>query len=77
MKQFYYNQYNELQKDKQLDYSNMSFLKSMKNNYQNIEAIIKQYKLNFEKLKYFIDKMIYKILQNKDEKIPFCIKRII
>jgi len=77
MKQFYYNQYNELQKDKKLDYSNMSFLKSMKNNYQNIEAIIKQYKLNFEKLKYFIDKMIYKILKNKDEKIPFCIKRII
>ena len=77
MKQFYYNQYNQLQKDKNLDYSNMSFLKSMKNNYQNIEAIIKQYKINFEKIKYYIDKMIYKILLNKDEKIPFCIKKII
>ena len=77
MKQFYYNQYNQLQKDKNLDYSNMSFLKSMKNNYQNIEAIIKQYKINFEKIKYYIDKMIYKILINKDEKIPFCIKKII
>jgi len=77
MKQFYYNQYNQLQKDKKLDYSNMSFLKSMKNNYQNIEAIINQYKINIEKIKYFIDKMIYKILQNIDEKIPFCIKKII
>mgnify|MGYP002625760026 CR=1 FL=1 len=77
MKQFYYNQYNELLKDKDKSFSNMSFLKSIKNGYQNKEAIIKQYKFNFEKIKYFIDKMIYKILQNNGDKIPFCIKNIV
>ena len=77
MKLFYYNQYKQLKNDKDKSYSNMSFLQSIKNSYQNIEAILKQYKLNFEKLKYFIDKMIYKILQNKDNKIPFCIKNVI
>ena len=77
MEQFYYNQYKQLKKDKDISYSNISFLKSIRNSYQNIEAILKQYKINFEKIKYFIDKMIYKILQNTDEKIPFCIKKII
>ena len=77
MQQFYYNQYKKLKKDKDKSYSNMSFLKSIKNSYQNIEEIIIQYKINFEKIKYLIDKMIYKILQNKDDNIPFCIKKIV
>ena len=77
MQQFYYSQYKLLKKTKEKSYSNMSFLKSMKNGFQNIEEIINQYKINFEKIKYFIDKMIYKILQDKDDNLPFCIKNII
>ena len=77
MENFYYNQYKQLKKDKDKSYSNMSFLKSMKDNYQNVEAILNQYKINFEKIKYFIDKMIYKILNNNENKIPFCIKNIV
>ena len=77
MESFYYNQYKQLKKDKEKSFSNMSFLKDIKDNYQNVEAIINQYKINFEKIKYFIDKMIYKILSNNGDKIPFCIKHII
>ena len=75
MESFYYNQYKELKKEKEKSYSNMAFLKYMKDNYQNVEAIINQYKINFEKIKYFIDKMIYKILNENN--IPFCIRHII
>ena len=78
MEEFYYNQIKELQKDSNKNFSNLSFIKVLKKNYSpNIEGIIPQYKKNFEKIKYFIDKMIYKMLQNKNDKIPFSIRNII
>ena len=77
MEKFYYNQYKELMNDKSKSYSNISFVRSIKNSYQNLEQIIVQYKINFEKIKYFIDKMIYKVLQIKDKQIPLFIKSIV
>ena len=78
MEEFYFNQLKELQKDNKKSFSNILFIKSLKKNYmQNVEDIISQYKKNFEKIKYFIDKMIYKMLQIKEDKIPFSIRNII
>ena len=77
MEQFYSNQIKELQNDPSKKFSNNDFVKLLKNSYmQYIERIITQYKKNFEKIKYFIDKMIYKIIQNKD-RVPQCIKNIV
>lgn len=77
MEQFYGNQIKELQNDPNKKFSNNDFIKLLKNSYmQYIEGIISQYKKNFEKMKYFIDKMIYKMIQNKD-RVPQCIKNII
>ena len=59
MEQFYGNQIKELQNDPNKKFSNNDFIKLLKNSYmQYIEGIISQYKKNFEKIKYFIDKMI-------------------
>ena len=78
MEEFYFNQLKELQKDNKKSFSNILFIKSLKKNYiQNVDDIISQYKKNFEKIKYFIDKMIYKMLQIKEDKIPFSIRNII
>ena len=79
MEEFYNNQIKELQIDSYKNFSNSKFIKSLNNkNYTSqLDEIILQYKKNFEKIKYFIDKMIYKMLQNKEDKIPFCIKNLI
>ena len=78
MELFYYTQLLELQKDPDKKFSNNDFIKLLKNSYsQYLENLIPQYKKNFEKIKYFIDKMIYKMLENKEDKIPFCIKNIV
>ena len=77
MEQFYGNQIKELQNDPNKKFSNNDFVKLLKNSYmQYIEGIISQYKKNFEKMKYFIDKMIYKMIQNKD-RVPQSIKNIV
>jgi hypothetical protein len=77
MEQFYGNQIKELQNDPNKKFSNNDFIKLLKNSYmQYIEGIITQYKKNFEKMKYFIDKMIYKMIQNID-RVPQCIKNIV
>ena len=77
MEQFYGNQIKELQNDPNKKFSNSDFIKQLKNSYmQYIEGIISQYKKNFEKMKYFIDKMVYKMIQNKD-RVPQCIKNIV
>ena len=78
MEEFYSNQLDELKKDSKKNYSNANFIKLLKKNYLlYLEEIIPQYKKNFEKIKYFIDKMIYKMLRNKIDEIPLCIKNII
>lgn len=78
MEEFYSNQLNVIKNDPKMNYSNKSFIKLLKKNYLLfLEEIIPQYKKNFEKIKYFIDKMIYKMLMNKNEEIPIFIKNII
>ena len=78
MEEFYFYQIKELQKDPNKTYSNLNFIKFLKKNFSlYLDGMIPQYKKNFEKIKYFIDKMIYKMLQNKEDKIPFCIKNIV
>ena len=78
MKEFYFFQIKELEKDPNKSYSNMQFIKFLKKNFiLYLDGMIPQYKKNFEKIKYFIDKMIYKMLQNKEDKIPLCLKNII
>ena len=78
MKQFYCYQIKEFQKDPNKNFSNMSFIKALKSNYLlYLNKLIPIYKKNFEKIKYFIDKMIYKMLQSKNDTIPLCIKSII
>ena len=69
MELFYYTQLLELQKDPNKKFSNNDFIKLLKNSYsQYLENLIPQYKKNFEKIKYFIDKMLYKMLENKEDK---------
>lgn len=78
MEEFYNNQLRELQKDSNKNYSNTIFIHLLKKNYLScLEGLIPQYKKNFEKIKYFIDKMIYKMLQYKNDKVPFCIRNIV
>ncbi len=78
MEEFYNNQIKELQRDSNKDFSNTHFVKLLKKNYLSyLDVLIPQYKINFEKIKFFIDKMIYKMLQYKDDKIPFCIRNIV
>ena len=78
MEEFYNNQLKELQKDPNKSYLNTNFIYLLKKNYLScLEELIPQYKKNFEKIKYFIDKMIYKMLQYKNEKIPICIRNIV